>query len=141
LKELAREQLKDKTFWDEVKITADAEINQRLPNAWANFLSGYATSFTQDTLQDQLRKLSTSLTLYCPKCGGPHQYTITTNEIGLLIRYGRVTFSCRYCTGLFKPAVTLTLGGLLWIVYNGNTQPILRARAIIKKKNEEGVNK
>jgi hypothetical protein len=120
------EQEKNHAFWEQVYNRFDYEIEQALPTYWNSYLHHYATKFTRLTIQDQLRKLATPLMLYCPKCNGPHQYTFTPNEMATLIKTGLFSFPCSYCTGWFKPRVSITLGELLWLIYNGDIKPLKR---------------
>jgi len=128
------EKEKNEAFWIAFHKEADFEIEQRLPGKWKNYLRTYATTFIQLTIQDQLHQLTIPLNLYCPKCRGEHKITLTSSELDILIRSGRISFGCSYCTGLFKPNVTLYLGELFWLVYNGDLKPKKPARATIGSK-------
>ena len=116
-------QKEDEAFWKEVHLEANIEINQRLPAAWKNQLENYATKYMQNSIQHQLRRLSIPITLFCPKCNGPHQITLTPDDIAQIIRKGSVSYPCIYCTGLFKPQIIITLGELLWLILNGDVIP------------------
>jgi hypothetical protein len=117
------EEKKNYCFWEEVHKEAEFEVDHRLPNAWARFLSNYATNFIQNTFQNQLRRLSTPITLYCPKCQGSHQITLTPNEMSILIRNRLISFPCSYCRGWFKPKISISLGELFWLIENGDLKP------------------
>ena len=117
------EEDKNASFWQEVHIEANKEINQRLPSSWTYYLQNFATKYIQNSFQNQLRRLSIPITLYCPKCHGPHQVTLTPNELAQIIRHGFVSFPCMYCKWLFKPKVSITLGELFMFILNGDVTP------------------
>lgn len=114
---------KNKSFWEEVHKKADAEIDQRLPDAWARFLNQYASKFIQNTIQNQLRSFSIPITLYCQKCQGSNQIILTPNELAILIRTGVFSFPCGHCTGWFKQKIAISLGELLWLIQKGDVIP------------------
>ena len=101
----------------------DYEVNQELPDAWGRFIRGYATSYIQNTIQTQLKQLTTTIEDNCPYCRNKYKVTLTPDDFAQLVRVGWIKFDCPFCKGFLRPKIRLTLGQLFWKIMNGDTTP------------------
>ena len=121
-------------FWGNEKLQADHEIMQRLPDAWKQFLKGYATSFMKNAFKNQMLSMMVAIEYICPTCRENVQFTLTPDDLGLMLRRGWVSYVCPYAKGFFKHQIQISLGELFWYIVNGNVILITRSMPISTKK-------